>query len=63
MINKNVKLAIIIKKESMKMERNLTFDKEKTYHKAKLLLKIYRDVIWSIEDRVAELEEKYRNGK
>ena len=41
------------------MERNLTFDKEKTYHKAKLLLKIYRDVIWSIEDRVAELEEKY----
>lgn len=41
------------------MERKQTFDKEKVYHKAKLLLKIYRDVIWSVEDRVAELEEKY----
>jgi hypothetical protein len=41
------------------MKRKLTFDKEKIYHKAKLLLKIYRDVIWSVEDRVAELEEGY----
>ncbi|MBC2579354.1 hypothetical protein [Clostridium sp. DJ247] len=41
------------------MERKLSFDKEKAYHKAKLLLKIYRDVIWSVEGRVAELEEEY----
>lgn len=41
------------------METNLTFNADKVYHKAKLLLKIYRDVIWSIEDRVAELEEEY----
>lgn len=32
---------------------------EKVYHKAKLLLQIYRDVIWSIEDRVCEIEEEY----
>lgn len=41
------------------MERKSIFDKEKAYHKTKLLLKIYRDVIWSVEDRVSELEEEY----
>jgi hypothetical protein len=41
------------------MKRKLNFDKEKAYHKTKLLLKIYRDVVWSIEDRVAELEVEY----
>lgn len=41
------------------MKRKPSFDKEKTYHKAKLLLKIYRDVIWSVEGKVAELEEEY----
>lgn len=41
------------------MKRKLILDKEKIYHKAKLLLKIYRDVIWSVEDRLAELEEEY----
>lgn len=41
------------------MKRNQNFDNEKTYHKTKLLLKIYRDVVWSIEDRVAELEEEH----
>lgn len=34
-------------------------DEERVYHKAKLLLKIYRDVVWSIEDRVSEIEEEY----
>lgn len=33
-------------------------DKEKIYHKTKLILKIYRDVIWSVEDRVENLEEE-----
>jgi hypothetical protein len=41
------------------MKRNANFDNEKAYHKTKLLLKIYRDVVWSIEDRVAEIEEEY----
>ncbi|WFD10900.1 hypothetical protein [Tepidibacter hydrothermalis] len=41
------------------MKRNINFDNEKAYHKTKLLLKIYRDVVWSIEDRVAEIEEEY----
>lgn len=41
------------------MERKTILDKEKVYHKTKLILKIYRDVIWSVEDRVAELEEEY----
>ena len=41
------------------MERRIIFDKEKTYHKTKLLLKVYRDVIWSIGDRVEELEAEY----
>ena len=44
------------------MEKRLlpsSIDEEKVYYKAKLLLKIYRDVIWSIEDRIAEIEEEY----
>lgn len=41
------------------MKRNVKFYNEKAYHKTKLLLKIYRDVVWSIEDRVAEIEEEY----
>lgn len=44
------------------MEKRLltvSIDEERVYHKAKLLLKIYRDVVWSIENRVAEIEEEY----
>lgn len=50
---------ILIKGVKKIMERQLMLDKEKVYHKAKLLLRIYRDVVWSIENRVAELEEEY----
>lgn len=41
------------------MNKNLISNKEKVYHKTKLLLKIYRDVIWSIEDRIEDIEEEY----
>lgn len=41
------------------MGKRLILDKEKTYHKTKLLLKVYRDVVWCVEDRVAELEAEY----
>ncbi len=32
------------------------FDENKTYHKTKLLLKIYRDVVWSMTNRIYEFE-------
>lgn len=37
----------------------VSIEEERVYHKAKLLLKIYRDVVWSIENRVAEIEDEY----
>lgn len=44
------------------MRKRITYmnlDEELVYHKAKLLLKIYRDVVWSIEDRVCEMEQEH----
>lgn len=38
---------------------SMHIDEEQVYHKTKLLLKIYRDVVWCIEDRVCEIEAEY----
>jgi len=37
--------------------RDKEFDKQK-YHNAKLLLKIYRDVVWRVEDALCELDNQ-----
>jgi hypothetical protein len=52
----NEKLALKIVKKRM----NSNFlDEEKIYHKTKLLLKIYRDVVWSVQDRLYDIEEEF----
>ena len=35
----------------------LGFDSQLAYHRVKLILKIYRDVVWVLSERVEELHE------
>lgn len=35
----------------------LGFDSQLAYHRVKLILKIYRDVVWVLSERVEELRE------
>jgi len=37
----------------------MSINKEHIYHKAKLLLEIYRDVVWSIEGRACDIEAEF----
>ena len=35
----------------------LGFDSQLAYHRVKLILKIYRDVVWVLSERMEELHE------
>lgn len=50
------KMALAVLKRGL---ASMHIDEEQVYHKTKLLLKIYRDVVWCIEDRVCEIEAEY----
>ena len=40
----------------------LGFDSQLAYHRVKLILKIYRDVVWVLSERMEELHE-YPRGR
>lgn len=52
-----------MKKESSTLQKckrqmaTLGFDSQLAYHRVKLILKIYRDVVWVLSERVEELHE------
>jgi len=50
------KMALAVLKRGL---ASMHIDEERVYHKTKLLLKIYRDVVWCVEDRVCEIEAEY----
>ena len=52
-----------MRKESSTLQKckrqmaTLGFDSQLAYHRVKLILKIYRDVVWVLSERVEELHE------
>lgn len=49
------KESAIIRKCSAQLTA-LGLDNEAVFHKSKLILKIYRDVVWSLSERAEELQ-------
>ena len=48
------KESVTVRKCKKQME-SLGFDGQTAYHRVKLILKIYRDVVWVLSERAEEL--------
>ncbi len=58
-----------MRKESSTLQKckrqmaTLGFDSQLAYHRVKLILKIYRDVVWVLSERVEELRFRRRQPR